>query len=598
MKTTSSAGGVKSRVRWTRSASRMGFLGVFTALLGAAMSVVAVGVPSSVSASVATNAAPVVTTQPTSQYYNTGQTLTFTAAASGIPTPTVQWQLSVNGGSTWIILSGSTSDSLTTGTLNGFENGWEVRAVFTNSPSSTPSNAATMTLATAPVVTTQPTSQYYNTGQTLTFTAAASGIPTPTVQWQLSVNGGSTWIILSGSTSDSLTTGTLNGFENGWEVRAVFTNSASSTPSNAAMMTVLTANASFALANSAFQSLQQNLYLPTNQLYMGDGTQFSFLWPFTNATAGTEYLAGVSGGAQYLPDVEARLAGLLEYRDTAEMSPTGASQPAAFESAVGPPLGSGGATYYDDNAWVTLDLLHQYQLDHDASALQLAEQTFSFIETGWSANPSATCPGGVYWIDSSSSSQRNTTSTAASAEAAVELYQVSGSSSYLDWAEQMYDWVNQCLAVPAGNSNAGLYYDHINSDGTINTAMWSYNQGSMIGAGVLLAKATGDNIYLQNADNTAQAALSYFGTGTELDTQGPAFNGIYFRNLFLLNQITPNSGYAAEAQTYATYMWNNERSPSTGLFSSTSGVGVTPDYNVNGTAPMVEVYSLLAGSAP
>jgi hypothetical protein len=352
------------------------------------------------------------------------------------------------------------------------------------------------------------------------------------------------------------------------------------------------------LAKSSYQALQGNLYQSTYLLYDGDGTEFSYLWPFTNAAAGTDYLAGMSGATQYLPDVESRLAGLLKYQDTKETSPTGTSQPPAFASAVGPPLGSGGATYYDDNAWVTLDLLHQYQLDHDPAALQLAEQTFSFIETGWSTNSSAPCRGGVYWIDSASSTQRNTSSTASSAEAAVELYEVSGSSTYLSWAELMYHWVNQCLAVPAGNSDAGLYYDHVNSNGTINTAVWSYNQGTMIGAGVLLARSTGNGIYLQNAIKTAHAALSYFGTGTELVTQGPAFNGIYFRNLFSLNQVTPDSGYAAEAQSYATYMWNNERSPSTGLFSSTSGVGVTPDYNVNGTAPMVEIYSLLAGSAP
>jgi uncharacterized protein YyaL (SSP411 family) len=353
-----------------------------------------------------------------------------------------------------------------------------------------------------------------------------------------------------------------------------------------------------ALAETSYQALQGNLYQSTYLLYNGDGTEFSFLWPFTNAAAGTDYLAGVSGATQYLPDVETRLTGLMKYQDTKETNSTGAPQPPAFESALGPPLGSGGATYYDDNAWVTLDLLHQYQLDQDPAALHLAEQTFSFIETGWSTNSSAPCRGGVYWIDSASSTQRNTSSTASSAEAAVELYQVSGTSSYLTWAELMYHWVNQCLAVPAGNANVGLYYDHVNSNGTINTAVWSYNQGSMIGAGVLLAKATGNNFYLQNAIKTAHAALSFFGTGTELVTQGPAFNGIYFRNLFSLNQVSRDSGYAAEAQSYATYMWNSERSAATGLFSSTSGVGVTPDYNVNGTAPMVEIYSLLAGSAP
>ena len=148
-----------------------------------------------------TGTAPSVTTQPQSQYYNSGQSLTFTAGASGNPTPTVQWQYSTNGGSSWSNLSGATSTTLTVGPLTNFENGWEVRAVFTNSVSSATSNAATMTLATGPSVTTQPVSQYYNSGQSLTFTAGASGNPTPTVQWQYSTNGGSSWSNLSGATS-------------------------------------------------------------------------------------------------------------------------------------------------------------------------------------------------------------------------------------------------------------------------------------------------------------------------------------------------------------------------------------------------------------
>ena len=180
---------------------------------------------------------PTINLQPTSQTVNAGQTATFTAAASTETAPTVKWQLSLDHGTTWFD-TGLTSPSFS-GTAIPLVNGWQVRAVFTNPIGSVTSNAATLTVNSAPpVMTTQPISQTVPSGQTVTFSAAASGIPTPTVQWQFSLNGGSSWGNVSGLTSPSFTTGPLTRFENGWEVRAVFTNSAGSVTSNAATMTV------------------------------------------------------------------------------------------------------------------------------------------------------------------------------------------------------------------------------------------------------------------------------------------------------------------------------------------------------------------------
>ena len=189
---------------------------------------------------VVANSAPVVTLQPASQSVPTGHTITFSAAATGSPTPTVQWQLSINGGATWYSVTGLTSPSFTTGTLTSAENGWQVRAVFTNVAGSATTNAATITVVanSAPVVTLQPASQSVPTGHTITFSAAATGSPTPTVQWQLSINGGATWYSVTGLTSPSFTTGTLTSAENGWQVRAVFTNVAGSATTKAATIIV------------------------------------------------------------------------------------------------------------------------------------------------------------------------------------------------------------------------------------------------------------------------------------------------------------------------------------------------------------------------
>ncbi len=115
-----------------------------------------------------------------------------------------------------------------------------MRAVFTNPAGSATTNPATITVLAdiAPMVTAQPLSQSVASGGTLTFTAAASGEPTPTVYWQLSLNGGSAWIDLRWLTTTSFTTGPLTAFVNGWEVRAVFTNPAGSATTNPATIHV------------------------------------------------------------------------------------------------------------------------------------------------------------------------------------------------------------------------------------------------------------------------------------------------------------------------------------------------------------------------
>ena len=71
-------------------------------------------------------------------------------------------------------------------------NGYEYEAVFTNAAGTATTTAATLTVQTAPSVTANPTNQTVNAGGTATFTAAASGNPTPSVQWEVSTDSGFT----------------------------------------------------------------------------------------------------------------------------------------------------------------------------------------------------------------------------------------------------------------------------------------------------------------------------------------------------------------------------------------------------------------------
>ena len=89
-------------------------------------------------------APPVVTAQSTDQSVGAGGTVIFTAAASGNPSPTVQWQNSTDGGSTWSDISGATSTTYTITSVTSSDIGNEFRAVFTNANGSATTNAATL----------------------------------------------------------------------------------------------------------------------------------------------------------------------------------------------------------------------------------------------------------------------------------------------------------------------------------------------------------------------------------------------------------------------------------------------------------------------
>jgi len=90
-----------------------------------------------------------ITTQPANQSANVESTTTFTVVATG--TPTYQWQLSTNSGSTWTNISGANSASYTTAATTLLMTGYQYRVRISNSCNTVTSNAATLTVTDPPV---------------------------------------------------------------------------------------------------------------------------------------------------------------------------------------------------------------------------------------------------------------------------------------------------------------------------------------------------------------------------------------------------------------------------------------------------------------
>lgn len=99
--------------------------------------------------------APAITTQPLDQSVTAPATASFTAVTSGVPTPTWQWQLSGDGGNTWANINGATATNYTTPATSVADSGKRYRVVASNASGSAASQGAVLTVAAAPVASTQ-----------------------------------------------------------------------------------------------------------------------------------------------------------------------------------------------------------------------------------------------------------------------------------------------------------------------------------------------------------------------------------------------------------------------------------------------------------
>jgi Glycosyl hydrolase family 76 len=335
----------------------------------------------------------------------------------------------------------------------------------------------------------------------------------------------------------------------------------------------------------AFQAMQSRYYLQGSGLYAGE--PFSYLWPFSQAFAATVSLANVPHmPVSFAHELHARLIGLQSYLDTDNSGAsegTFTSTLAAFDGTVAPPAGPGGTKYYDDNDWIGIELMRAYKLTHDPSLLGSAEAIMAFEMAGWAGNPQLPCSGGIPFSNDAENTDRNTVTTAPAAELAVQLYRATGNVQYLQFGEMAYEWVRRCLLQPSG-----LYADHIDAHGTVEATLWSYGQGTMIGAGTLLYQATGNGAYLYQARQTARAALAYF-TPEQLGSEIPFFPSVYFRNLLYLDAVTHDPPGAKLAQSYVDYAWQHLRL-SNDLFVAGSPAAA----QLLVQAAIVQIYALLS----
>ncbi|WP_394663379.1 putative Ig domain-containing protein [uncultured Sphingomonas sp.] len=128
---------------------------------------------------------PAVTTQPVSQTVAVGATASFTASASGSPSPSVQWQVSSDSGASFTNVAGATAATYTSPATTAGDNGRQYRAVFTNSQGSATSSAATLTVIQAPTANARSVTATFNTATAVTLTGSDPNTPARTLAYNV-----------------------------------------------------------------------------------------------------------------------------------------------------------------------------------------------------------------------------------------------------------------------------------------------------------------------------------------------------------------------------------------------------------------------------
>ncbi len=305
------------------------------------------------------NAPPGVIVNPASKAVCAGSSASFTSTAMGSPAPTIQWQVSTDGGATFLNVANATNNTYTLAT-SASDNAKQYRAQFSNmcgvatsaaatltvnarptavvsgggaicpgnsaniqaalsgagpwtlvwsdgftqanvaaspatrsvSPASTTiysvttvtdancsnsgSGSATVTVNTLPVVTANPANKAVCAGSSASFTSTATASPAPTIQWQVSTDGGATFVNVANATSSTYTFAT-SGSDNAKQYRAQFSNACGVVASAAATLTVN------ALPTCSISGADAVCAGSPNNLYSGPAGLAAYRWSVTGS---------------------------------------------------------------------------------------------------------------------------------------------------------------------------------------------------------------------------------------------------------------------------------------------------------------------------
>ncbi|UKT62776.1 glycoside hydrolase family 76 protein [Pedobacter mucosus] len=245
---------------------------------------------------------------------------------------------------------------------------------------------------------------------------------------------------------------------------------------------------------------------------------------------------------------------------------------------------------YDDMMWWVMALTRAYEITKNPAYLEKAKTGFAFVWSG-SYDP---VKGGMFWDFKHSG--KNACINYPTVIAAMRLYNVTKDETYLTKAKSIYSWSRENLF----DISKGRVADHKIGDGNPGYEDYTYNQGTLIGAAILLYKNTNTQSYLDDAKlaaNYTKATMSdakgILPAEGDYNEQG-VLKAIFAQYLVDLDQVFPAGDYKKWAVFNATSAWNN-RDFSRGImhrdYKNPCPTGVVQSYESSSAVAFMQLFA-------
>lgn len=314
-----------------------------------------------------------------------------------------------------------------------------------------------------------------------------------------------------------------------------------------------------------FYDSASGLFFETDSVKPGE-KKYAYLWPLCALIQAADEEEVIDPSANYLSKV---MRAIAQYHSNIPPAPAYQSYVTEIEKDD---------RFYDDNQWIAIACLDIFNRTKKTTFLNIAKEIYQFMMTGYDTASG----GGLYWKEGDTRS-KNTCSNGPGILVALQLYKITHQKKYLDTALVLYNWVNLHLQSPDG-----LYYDNIRIPSLkIDSALYTYNSGTMLQSNVLLYQLTNDKNYLREAKRIAAAAEKYFYKNNKLPGNY-WFNAVLLRGEIALYQVDHQREHIQYFIDDANRIWQEEKNEN-GMVG-----GKSKRKRLIDQAAMIEIFARLA----